>query len=125
MDQARRWFTQVAAALEHAHGRNIIHRDVKPDNIIVSADDANALLMDFGIALSADDLKKLTKKGYVIGTPAYMSPEQSNSETLDGRSDLYSLGITLYETLCGHLPHPGGFSPLRIRMKLFRPLSTL
>ena len=112
MDRARRWFTQVAAALEHAHGRSIVHRDVKPDNIIVSADDANALLVDFGIAMTPDDVKKLTKSGYVIGTPAYMSPEQSNGEELDGRSDLYSLGITLYETLCSHLPHPGGYQPL-------------
>jgi serine/threonine protein kinase len=115
MDRATHWFTQVAAALEHAHGRGIVHRDVKPDNIIISADDANALLVDFGIAMTPDDvknLKKLTKSGYVIGTPAYMSPEQSNGEELDGKSDLYSLGITLYETLCGHLPHPGGYQPL-------------
>jgi len=112
MDRARRWFTQVAAALEHAHGKGIVHRDVKPDNIIVSADDANALLVDFGIALTADDVKKLTGTHYIIGTPAYMSPEQSNGEKLDGRSDLYSLGITLYETLCGHLPHAGGYQPL-------------
>lgn len=112
MDLARRWFTQVAAALEHAHGMGIVHRDIKPDNIIVTPDDANALLVDFGIALTEDDVKKLTGSGYVIGTPAYMSPEQSNDEKLDGRSDLYSLGITLYETLCGHLPHPGGYQPL-------------
>ena len=76
MDRARRWFTQVAAALEHAHGRGIVHRDVKPENIIVSDDDANALLVDFGIALTADDVRKLTGSGYVIGTPAYMSPKQ-------------------------------------------------
>lgn len=112
LDRARRWFTQVAAALEHAHGLGIVHRDVKPDNIIIAADEVNALLVDFGIAMTADDVKKLTKSGYVIGTPAYMSPEQSGGESLDGRSDLYSLGITLYETLAGHLPHPGGYQPL-------------
>ena len=56
----------------------------------------NALLVDFGIAMTADDVKKLTKSGYVIGTPAYMSPEQGSGDDLDGRSDLYSLGITLY-----------------------------
>jgi serine/threonine protein kinase len=77
-----------------------------------SDDDANALLVDFGIALTMDDVKKLTKSAYVIGTPAYMSPEQNNGEKLDGRSDLYSLGITLYETLGGHLPPPGGYQPL-------------
>ena len=108
MDQTRRWFTQVAAALEHAHSLGIVHRDIKPDNIIVSMDNENALLVDFGIALTIDDVKKLTGTGYVIGTPAYMSPEQSSGEALDGRSDLYSLGIALYETLSGHLPHPGG-----------------
>lgn len=112
MDRARRWFTQVAAALHHAHGRNIIHRDVKPDNIIITPDDANAILVDFGIALTADDVRKLTKSGFVIGTPAYMSPEQAADQPLDGRSDLYSLGITLYETLAGHLPHPGGYRGL-------------
>ncbi len=112
LERARRWFTQVAAALEHAHGRGIIHRDVKPDNIIVATDDVNALLVDFGIAMTPGDVKKLTKSGYVIGTPSYMSPEQSNDEELDGRSDLYSLGITLYETLSGHLPHPGVYQSL-------------
>jgi serine/threonine protein kinase len=112
MERARRWFTQVAAALEHAHSRDIIHRDVKPDNIIISTNETNAVLVDFGIALTAADVKKLTKNGYVIGTPAYMSPEQANDEELDGRSDLYSLGITLYESLSGHLPRPGGYQPL-------------
>jgi serine/threonine-protein kinase len=112
LDHVRRWFTQVAAALEHAHACGIVHRDVKPDNIIIASDDVNALLVDFGIAMTADDVQKLTKKGYVIGTPAYMSPEQSAGEELDGRSDLYSLGITLYETLAGHLPHAGGYQAL-------------
>jgi serine/threonine protein kinase len=112
MDQTRRWFTQVGAALEHAHGLGIVHRDIKPENVIVSADNENALLVDFGIALTADDIRKLTGTGYVIGTPGYMSPEQSNGEKLDGRSDLYSLGITLYESLSGHLPHPGGYQSL-------------
>jgi serine/threonine protein kinase len=112
MERARRWFTQVAAALEHAHSKGIVHRDVKPDNIIISPDDTNAILVDFGIALTADDVKKLTKDGYAIGTPGYMSPEQNNGEDLDARSDLYSLGITLYEALSGHLPHAGGYQRL-------------
>ena len=112
MERVNLWFTQVAAALDHAHARSIVHRDVKPDNIIIATDDENALLVDFGIAMTADDAEKLTKNGYVIGTPAYMSPEQSRGDDVDGRSDLYSLGITLYETLAGHLPHPGGYRPL-------------
>lgn len=112
MDKARRWFTQVAAALEHAHALEIVHRDVKPENVIISPNDENATLVDFGIALTADDAKKLTQTGHVIGTAQYMSPEQANGERLDGRSDLYSLGITLYEALSGHLPHPGNYQAL-------------
>lgn len=112
LDRARRWFTQVAAALDHAHAKGIIHRDVKPDNIIISDNEENATLVDFGIALTSDDVKSLTKEGYVIGTPGYMSPEQANGDELDRRSDLYSLGITLYETLSGHLPMAGGYQSL-------------
>jgi serine/threonine protein kinase len=83
---------QQAQRLPHLVGAEpmtreaIIHRDIKPDNIIVTPDDANALLVDFGIALTEDDVKKLTGTGYAIGTPAYMSPEQSNEEKIDGTS---------------------------------------
>jgi serine/threonine protein kinase len=112
LERARRWFTQVASALEHAHTHGIIHRDIKPDNIIVSENEENATLVDFGIALTSDDLKSLTKDGYVIGTPAYMSPEQAAAEDLDRRSDIFSLGVTLYETLSGHLPMAGGYQSL-------------
>jgi serine/threonine protein kinase len=112
MECARRWFMQVGSALEHAHSLGIVHRDVKPENIIISSDENSAVLVDFGIALTADDVKRITDSGYVIGTRGYMSPEQMAGEELDGRSDLYSLALTLYETLCGHLPQAGEYHSL-------------
>jgi serine/threonine protein kinase len=84
----------------------------KPDNIIISENEENATLVDFGIALTSDDVKSLTQEGYVIGTPQYMSPEQAAGDVLDGRSDIFSLGVTLYETLSGHLPVAGGYQSL-------------
>ncbi len=112
MEEAKRWFSQVASALEHANSMGIVHRDVKPANIIISTDRSSAFLVDFGIALTADDVKRITEQGYVIGTPGYMSPEQMEGKELDGRSDIYSLGITLYEALCGHSPQIGDYKSL-------------
>ena len=112
MDEAKRWFIQVASALDHAHSMGIIHRDVKPENIIISPDRMSAFLVDFGIALTADDVKRITASGYIIGTLGYMSPEQMEGRELDGKSDIYSLGITLYEGLCGHLPQIGQYKNL-------------
>ena len=100
-DRARSWFHQIASALEHAHSLGIVHRDVKPGNIIITPDRSCAYLVDFGIALSQTDALKLTKSGAWIGTPGYMSPEQEGGELIDSRSDLYSLGVTLYEALSG------------------------
>lgn len=79
---ARQWFQQIASALEHAHKLGIIHRDVKPENIIITPDMQTAYLVDFGIAISAEDAKRLTETGYVIGTMGYMSPEQVAGEIL-------------------------------------------
>lgn len=94
----------VAEALQHAHDRGVLHRDVKPSNIMVTPD-GRALLLDFGLAVANDDVR-LTGTGSQLGTPAYMSPEQTRGElrTLDARTDVYSLGITLYELLALHMP---------------------
>jgi serine/threonine protein kinase len=99
--------TQVCAALDEAHRNNIIHRDIKPDNIIVSAlvTGLRVKVLDFGIAKLRDDTAdNLTQTGNVLGTPHYMSPEQCIGEELDSRSDIYSLGIVLYEMLTARVP---------------------
>jgi serine/threonine protein kinase len=111
-EDVREWFIQVGSALDHAHDLGIIHRDIKPENIIISKDYKTSTLVDFGIALTPEDVDRLTSDGYVIGTPGYMSPEQTAGEPLDKRSDLYSLGITLYETLSGHLPTAADYQSL-------------
>ena len=99
---------QVAAALGHAHERNVIHRDVKPENILLH--EGEAMVADFGIALatSPSSTERLTERGLAMGTPAYMSPEQAMSDgTPDARSDVYSLGCVLYEMLAGEPPYTG------------------
>lgn len=106
------WFTQIAGALEHAHSRDVVHRDVKPANIIISQNGQSAYLVDFGIALSKNEAEKITESGYVIGTPGYMSPEQQGDEEVDYRSDIYSLGVTLYNVLAGRRPSIGEYEEL-------------
>ena len=99
--------SQVCAALGEAHRLNVIHRDIKPDNVIVNStpNGLRVKVLDFGIAKLRDDVvHTLTQTGGIIGTPHYMSPEQCLGEELDGRSDIYSLGIVLYEMLTGRVP---------------------
>jgi len=105
--EVRRILREVAEALAYAHNRNVIHRDIKPDNIIIDDETGRAMVTDFGIARALTDMgdSRLTATGMAIGTPAYMSPEQSAGDrAIDGRSDLYSLGVVGYQMLCGQTP---------------------
>src|SRR5205085_1185795 len=96
---------QVARALAYAHKGGIVHRDIKPDNIMFD-EHGQAVVTDFGIAKAASG-GKLTGTGMSIGTPHYMSPEQARAQSLDGRSDLYSLGVVAFQCLVGHVPFDG------------------
>jgi serine/threonine-protein kinase len=112
--EARRILQDVAGALAYAHERNVVHRDIKPDNILIQADDGRVLVTDFGIARAVSEGadSRLTATGMAIGTPAYMSPEQSTGEReIDGRSDLYSLGIVGYQMLTGDPPFEAPSTP--------------
>ena len=96
---------QVALALDYAHKQNVVHRDIKPANIMYDRASRKIKVMDFGVARITDSSK--TKTGMVLGTPSFMSPEQLAGKKIDGRSDLFSLGGTLYQLVCGHQPFGG------------------
>jgi eukaryotic-like serine/threonine-protein kinase len=96
--------SQVAEALDYAHAKGVIHRDIKPSNLIVYEGD-KVKVTDFGIAKLADS--EITHSGALLGTPSYMSPEQAMGEKLDGRSDIFSLGVVAFEMLSGEQPFPG------------------
>jgi serine/threonine-protein kinase len=96
---------RVADALAYAHTQNVVHRDIKPANVMYEPGSDMLKVTDFGIARITDSSK--TKTGMVLGTPAYMSPEQLAGKKIDGRSDLFSLGVSLYQLACGKLPFEG------------------
>jgi len=113
VDETRRTLRDVADALAYAHERGVIHRDIKPDNILIDQQSGRPMVTDFGIAraISEGD-SRLTATGIAIGTPTYMSPEQAAGErTIDGRSDLYSLGILGYQMLTGEPPFVANSTP--------------
>jgi serine/threonine protein kinase/tetratricopeptide (TPR) repeat protein len=108
IEEALRITREVAAALSYAHSHDVVHRDIKPENILLSED--RCLVADFGLAKAITNAggEKLTETGIVVGTPAYMSPEQASATArIDGRSDIYSLGCVLYEMLAGQPPFTG------------------
>lgn len=110
-----RLFTQLADALGYAHQRGIVHRDLKPANVLIDSR-GDAFLTDFGIAKLLEGTSKFTTTGAITGTPAYMSPEQAQGEKLDQRSDIYSLGIVLYEMVTGRVPFDAD-TPLAVMLK--------
>ncbi|MBC7840667.1 MAG: protein kinase [Gemmatimonadaceae bacterium] len=123
----RRILREVAGALAFAHARKFIHRDIKPDNILIDKDDGRAIVTDFGIARAVQDgaETRLTATGIAIGTPAYMSPEQcAGDREIDGRADLYALGTLGYQMLAGRLPFEANSTPaLLVKQLSEKPLA--
>lgn len=114
--QVLRYARQILSALEYAHHRNVVHRDIKPSNIMVTTEDEIKLL-DFGIAIT-DRSSDLTAPGFIVGSISYMSPEQISGDKATVRSDIYAVGVTLYEVLTGRLPVGGAsnFSIMRAHL---------
>lgn len=123
LDEALRITREVASALAYAHAHGIVHRDIKPDNIMISG--GETVVADFGIARALDAAggSQHTTTGFVIGTPYYMSPEQASGDgTIDGRSDLYSLACVLYEMLAGQPPYSGPTAESVLRQHMAAPV---
>ncbi len=129
VSEARRILGVVADALAYAHSQGVVHRDVKPDNIMLDSATGRPMVTDFGIARAAQGDTRLTVTGVAIGTPAYMSPEQALGERdLDGRSDIYSLGVIGYQMLAGETPFKASNTPAMLVKHVSetpRPLATM
>src|SRR5688572_25993157 len=108
-DEVRRIVGEIAGALAYAHERGVIHRDIKPDNILLDANTGRPMVTDFGIARAMEVGSRLTATGIAVGTPTYMSPEQAEGDReIDGRADIYSLGVVAYQMITGRVPFTGG-----------------
>jgi serine/threonine-protein kinase len=110
MIETKHTFQQIASALQYAHEQGIIHRDIKPVNVLMDRS-LRPILSDFGIAKVLAGAQDLTRPGAGVGTPEYMSPEQCKGEPVDGRADIYALGVMLYEALTGRTPFIGDNYP--------------
>ena len=107
-EEVRRLLIELADALDYAHGVGVVHRDIKPDNVLIDRATGRAVLTDFGIAKVQAGGTQITRTGIIVGTPLYMSPEQAAGDSqVDGRSDLYSLGVIGYRMLTGRHPYEG------------------
>lgn len=121
---ALRCIREIAQALNYAHSKGFIHRDVKPDNILLR-EDGSCVLGDFGIARAAESGTMMTKTGSVVGTPHYMSPEQLRGRAIDGRADLYSLGVVFFQLVTGKVPYEASDSLAIGIMHMTAPLPQL
>src|SRR5438046_667462 len=121
-DHVRAIVGDVADALDYAHRQGVVHRDIKPDNILLDRATARPMVTDFGIARAAAEESRLTVTGMAVGTPAYMSPEQAMGERdVDGRSDIYSLGVVIYQMLAGETPFKATNTPSMLMKHVSEP----
>ena len=110
-------FTQILSAIKYAHSKGLVHRDIKPANVLITTD-GDVKLLDFGIAQQSSEDSGLTKTGVQVGTVSYMSPEQVNAEKVDKLSDIYSLGVTLYQMATGKAPYEGQTNQFKIQLSI-------
>src|SRR6185295_10981835 len=106
---------QIATALDYAHRQGVIHRDIKPSNILIDQE-GNAFLTDFGIARIGEAGEGLTQTGFAVGTPGYMSPEQGMGVDVDHRTDIYAMGVMLFQMITGQMPYSAE-TPMGIILK--------
>jgi serine/threonine protein kinase len=122
VEQVRTIVSDVADGLDYAHRQGVVHRDIKPDNILIDKRSGRPQVTDFGIARAAAEEQRLTVTGMAVGTPAYMSPEQAMGERdIDGRSDIYSLGIVAYQMLAGETPFKAVNTPSMLMKHVSEP----